>query len=250
MTGTMKAVVFKEPHVVALEDRPIPALREPTDIIVKVEFTALCGSELHVFRGHQPSPTGFIMGHEFTGTVSEVGSAVKTVAVGDQVVSPFTVSCGECFYCKEGLSSRCARGLLFGSAVLDGGQAEYVRVPLADATVVKAPAEIKDNALVLMADIFPTGFFAAHNAFSNFRPEQIAELTVVVIGCGPVGLCALINAEEFKPKHLLAVDGIESRLELAKSLGAEPWNYQKDREGLDKRVSIGERGLLRGYGSG
>ena len=232
----MKAVVFKEPHVVALEDRPIPTIQEPTDIIVKVEFTALCGSELHVFRGHQPSPTGFIMGHEFTGAVSEAGSAVTTVAKGDQIVSPFTVSCGECFYCRNGFSSRCAKCLLFGSAALDGGQAEYVRIPLADATVMKAPKEIKDNALVLMADIFPTGYFAASNAFSTFQPEQIKDLTVVLIGCGPVGLCACINAEEYKPKHLLAVDSVESRLDLAKNLGAEPWNFQKDREGLDKRV--------------
>jgi threonine dehydrogenase-like Zn-dependent dehydrogenase len=111
-----------------------------------------------------------------------------------------------------------------------------VRIPLADSTVVKAPAGVRDTALVLMADIWPTGFFAASNAFSTFSPAQIAASTVVVIGCGPVGLCALINAEEYKPKHLLAVDGVESRLELAKSLGAEPWNFQTQREGLDARV--------------
>ncbi|KAF2234397.1 putative alcohol dehydrogenase [Viridothelium virens] len=236
MSNTMKAVVFKSPHVVALEDRPVPTIRDPTDILVKVEYTALCGSELHVFRGHQPSPTGFIMGHEFTGSVVEAGSAVKSVAKGDRIVSPFTTSCGECFYCRDGHSSRCEKCLLFGTAALDGAQAEYVRVPLADATVMKAPPEIKENVLVLMADIFPTGYFAASNAFSNFAPEQIRDLTVVLIGCGPVGLCACINAEDYKPKHLLAVDSVESRLELAKSLGAEPWNFQKDREGLDKRV--------------
>lgn len=128
-----------------------------------------------------------------------------------------------------------------------------VRVPLADATVMKAPEEIEDNALVLMADIFPTGdspsplfliqgtdsgegYFAAHNAFKDLSKKQIADATVVVIGCGPVGLCALINAESYKPKHLLAVDSVQPRLNLAKSLGAEPWNFQTDREGLDKRV--------------
>ncbi|CAD6588071.1 MAG: hypothetical protein ASARMPREDX12_003150 [Alectoria sarmentosa] len=233
---TMKAVVFKEPHVVAIEDRPIPKIREPTDVIVKVIYTALCGSELHVFRGHQPSPTGFIMGHEFTGTVEETGSDVKNFEKGDQIVSPFTVSCGECFYCKQGYSSRCAKGALFGTAGLDGAQAEYVRVPLADSTAMKAPEGIADNALVLMADIFPTGCFAADNAFKDLTEEQISEATVVLIGCGPVGLCALINAENYKPKHLLAVDSIQSRLDLAKSLGAEPWNFQTDWEGLDKRV--------------
>ena len=111
-----------------------------------------------------------------------------------------------------------------------------VRVPLADATAVKAPEGIADNALVLMADIFPTGCFAAENAFKDMMKDEIAEATVVLIGCGPVGLCALINAESYNPKHLLAVDSIQSRLDLAKSLGAEPWNFQTDREGLDERV--------------
>ncbi|KAF2197883.1 putative alcohol dehydrogenase [Delitschia confertaspora ATCC 74209] len=234
--GTMKAVVFKGPGKVVIEDRPIPKIKDAGDIIVKVEKTALCGSELHVFRGHQPSPTGFIMGHEFTGTVNEVGSDVKTVKKGDRIVSPFTVSCGECFYCKHDFSSRCEKCLLFGSAALDGGQAEYVRIPLADSTVMKAPEGISDNALVLMADIFPTGYFAAHNAFKELSKKEIAESTVVLVGCGPVALCALTNIVDYNPKHILAVDSVESRLDLAKSLGAEPWNFQKDREGLDKRV--------------
>lgn len=101
---------------------------------------------------------------------------------------------------------------------------------------MKAPDGISDNALVLMADIFPTGYFAAHNAFKELSKEQIADSTVVLIGCGPVALCSLVNIVDYKPKHLLAVDSVESRLDLAKSLGAEPWNFQKDREGLDKRV--------------
>ena len=234
---TMKAVIFKGPFKVAIEERPIPKIKDPTDIIVKVDFTALCGSELHVFRGHQASGTDFIMGHEFTGVVEELGDEVKTVKKGDRVVSPFTASCGECFYCKRGFSSRCEKGLLFGSAVLDGGQAEYVRIPLADGTVMKAPPGIQENALVLMADIFPTGYFAAANGFTTFKPEEIKDLTVILIGCGPVGLCGLINALEYEPKHLFAVDGVESRLELAKKLGAhEVFNFQTQRELLDKRV--------------
>ncbi|PGH11586.1 hypothetical protein AJ80_07056 [Polytolypa hystricis UAMH7299] len=233
---TMQAVVFKGPYKIVVEQRPVPKIQDSKDIIVKVAQTALCGSELHVFRGHQPSATGFIMGHEFTGEVAEVGSDVCTVKKGDRIVCPFTMSCGECFYCKSGFSSRCEKSLLLGCALLDGAQADYVRVPMADSTVMKAPEEISDNALVLMADIFPTGYFAASNGFKQFTKEQIAELTVVVIGCGPVGLCAVANAEEYKPKNLLAVDSIPSRLDLAKSLGAEPWNFQTDREGLDKRV--------------
>ncbi|EZF29069.1 zinc-type alcohol dehydrogenase-like protein [Trichophyton mentagrophytes] len=233
---TMNAVVFKGPRQIVIEKRPVPKIRDPQDIIVKVTYTALCGSELHVYRGHQPSGVDFIMGHEFTGTVVDAGSDVKTVKVGDKVVSPFTASCGDCFYCKSGFSSRCVKSLLLGCPALNGGQAEYVRMPLADGSVMKAPEGINEHCLVLMADIFPTGFFAAQNGFKHFRKEQIPELTVVVMGCGPVGLCALINAEEYKPKNLLAVDSVPSRLELAKSLGAEPWNFQTDREGLEKRV--------------
>jgi len=233
---TMKAVVFKGTLKVEIEDRPIPKIVDPTDIIIKVKYSALCGSELHVFRGHQPSKTDFIMGHETTGEVSEIGEAVKNHTVGDKVIMPFTVSCGECFYCTRGFSSRCEKGLLFGCPILDGGQAEYMRVPLADATAVKAPEGIDEKKLVLMADIFPTGYFAAANAFRGFDEETIKQSVVVLIGCGPVGLCALINALEYGPRVVIAVDRVESRLELARQLGAEAWNDQKDRAGLEKRV--------------
>ncbi|KAI2631228.1 GroES-like protein [Xylaria nigripes] len=234
---TMRAVVFKGTKVVTVEERPIPTIQDPGDVIVKVKYTALCGSELHVFRGHQPSATGFIMGHEFTGTVHEVGSAVKTLKPGDAIVCPFTVSCGACFYCRRGFSSRCERSLLFGSPALDGGQAQYVRIPLADATAVKAPAAIEELKLCLMADILPTGYFAASNAFKQLTPDEVRDSVVVLIGCGPVGLCALVAALEYTPKAILAVDGIPSRLERAKNIGAEPWNYLEDGEGLAARVN-------------
>lgn len=175
-------------------------------------------------------------GHEFTGRVTEVGSDVKNFKKGDLVVSPFTTSCGQCFYCKQGYSSRCEKCQLFGTAILDGGQAEYVRVPLADSTAMVAPEGIKENALVLMADIFPTGFFAAQNAFKLLTEEQIHESTVVLIGCGPVALCALINLMDYKPKNVFAVDSVESRLKLAEDLGATPFNFMTNREGLDAKV--------------
>jgi threonine dehydrogenase-like Zn-dependent dehydrogenase len=137
------------------------------------------------------------MGHEFTGHVYEVGSSVKQLKVGDHVVTPFTTSCGECFYCKRGFSSRCIMSQLFGCPTLDGAQAEYVRVPLADTTAVKAPEGIKDEALVLMGDIFPTGFFAAKNGFQFSSPEEIKESVVVLIGCGPVALCSLVSITDY-----------------------------------------------------
>ncbi|KAL2859828.1 alcohol dehydrogenase family protein [Aspergillus lucknowensis] len=232
----MQAIVFKGPLQVALEQRPVPEIIDPTDVIVKVRYTALCGSELHVFRGHQPSGTGFVMGHEFTGEITAVGPQVQRFRVGDRIVSPFTTSCGKCFYCKHGCSSRCALCQLYGTVALDGGQADYVRVPLADTTLFSAPAGVDEKKLVLMADILPTGFFAARNAFKDMDDAVVQASTVLLFGCGPVGICALISALEYKPKHLLAIDSVPSRLELARSLGAEPWNFQTDRDGLHKRV--------------
>ncbi|OBT71339.1 hypothetical protein VF21_09648 [Pseudogymnoascus sp. 05NY08] len=233
----MKAVIFDGPNKVSVQDRPVPKIQDETDIIVKVAYTALCGSELHVFRGHQPSPTGFIMGHEFTGTVTNIGSDVATVQIGDKIVSPFTTSCSKCFYCLNSFSSRCSQSLLFGTAALDGAQAEYVRVPFADGTVMKAPAGIDDKRLVLMADIFPTGYFGAASAFNLLTPEQVSESTVVVVGCGPVGLCAIIAAASFGPKHLFAVDSVDSRLELARGLGAEPLNFLTDKKRMEDRIT-------------
>lgn len=176
------------------------------------------------------------MGHEFTGEVVETGAEVQTFQKGDRVVSPFTVSCGSCFYCVGGFTSRCTRSQLYGSAVLDGGQAEYVRIPLADATLCHAPTAIDEKKLVLMADIFPTGYFAARNAFQALEPPAIQNSTVLLFGCGPVGICALVSALEYQPKHLIAIDSVTSRLQLAQSLGAEPWNFQENERGLRDRV--------------
>ncbi|KAI9168097.1 zinc-type alcohol dehydrogenase-like protein [Paramyrothecium foliicola] len=210
--GTMRAVVFKGIKQVSVEETPVPQIQDDQDIIVKVKYTALCGSELHVFRGHQNSATGFIMGHEFSGVVQEIGSKVTG----------------------------------FKPALLDGSQAEYVRVPLADATALRAPAGIDEAKLCLMADIFPTGYFAAYNGLHGPRGlETDTDSVVVLLGCGPVGLCALVAALEYKPKALLAVDAIESRLATASSLGAEPWNYLTNREALSGRV----RELTNGRGA-
>ncbi|KAK0674369.1 putative S-glutathione dehydrogenase [Cercophora samala] len=236
---TMKAVVFHGPKKVAVEERPVPKIKHPLDVLVKVTATALCGSELHVFRGHQPSPTGFIMGHEFVGHIVAVGSSVTTLKVGDKVVAPFTTSCMNCFYCNLGYSSRCAHSLLFGSEKLDGAQATYVLVPHGPGTLTVAPPSsvISDRALILMADIFPTGYFGAKNAFTQLQKQDPTEATVVVIGCGPVGLCAIISAMEYKPKKLFAIDGVKSRLELARGLGAEPLDLNElGKEGIVKRV--------------
>ncbi|VVT56984.1 uncharacterized protein SAPINGB_P005471 [Magnusiomyces paraingens] len=261
---TMAAVVFNGPHNISLETKPVPALSSPGSVLLRVNYTALCGSELHVFRGHQPSPTGFIMGHEFTGVVVRAGADVRTLAVGDKVVSPFTISCGNnCFYCKHGASSRCTKSRLFGTAALDGGQAEYVDVPLADATLVKQP-HLKpgvdpvsaEKKLVLMADIFPTGYFAAKNAFKEAyftqpgynRPDtppstdsETSRFVALVVGCGPVGLCAIAAAKHLLPPDaiLYAIDSVPARLELAKSLGAIALPLDQDPVATIKKATEG-----------
>lgn len=232
----MKAVIFDGPYQISVQDRPVPKLLDDRDIIVKVSATALCGSELHVFRGLETTEPGFIMGHEFTGTVVQAGPDVKTVQIGDKVVSPFTVSCGTCFYCRNGLMSRCVESLLFGSKKLDGAQAEYVRVPHADGTVMKAPASISDKALILMADIFPTGFYGVKSAVSLCPNVNVQESTIVIVGCGPVGLCAVISALDLGAKHVFAIDSIDSRLDVARNLGAEPLNFATDKDGMVARI--------------
>lgn len=194
------------------------------------------------------------MGHEFTGIIVEAGADVKTLKVGDKVVSPFTacwcvliliILClclsdsrqsGECFYCQNEATSRCIHSKLFGSAVLDGGQAEYARIPMADSTAIQAPASISDQALVLMADIFPTGYYGIKSAV-ELRPKvDISQSTFVVIGCGPVGICAIISALHLKPKHVFAVDNVDSRLQMANKLGAVPLNFSDSIEKMQEQV--------------
>ncbi|KAH7368185.1 S-glutathione dehydrogenase [Plectosphaerella cucumerina] len=233
---TMKAVVYDGLKTVSVVDKPVPAIQDPRDIIVRVEAAAVCGSDLHVYRGIEPCTPGVTMGHEFSGFVVEKGDAVKTVSIGDRIVSPFTTSCMDCFYCRDGYSSRCEHSLLFGCEKLDGAQAEYVRVPFADGTVLRAPETLATDAALLMGDIWPTGFFGASNARQMLGPERWADAVVVVVGLGPVGLCAVITALGFAPRKVFAIDGIESRLKLAADLGAEPLNFNNGTPVMLERI--------------
>ncbi|KAI6779503.1 Zn-dependent alcohol dehydrogenase [Emericellopsis cladophorae] len=235
-SGTMKAVVFDGPYKVSVQDRPIPKVAHERDIVIKVQATALCGSDLHIYRGLEPTDPGPIMGHEFVGHVIEAGAGVQTVAVGDKIVCPFTVSCGQCWYCRQGDTARCVESACFGSPNLNGGQAEYVRIPHADGTVMKAPSSVPENALILMADILPTGFYGVKSALAMAQGADVSQSTMVIIGAGPVGCCAALSALHFKPKHLFVVDSVDSRLDIARKLGAEPLNFQKDPAGMKARV--------------
>jgi len=216
----MKAVVLHAPGRLAVDDVADPSILDPGDAIVAVSATAICGADLFPFHGLTPGfEAGTILGHEFAGAVVEVGSAVTAVRPGDRVVNASMISDGTCPSCKAGRVTQCAGRSLFGySGVyprLDGGQAELVRVPQADRALRLLPDGVSDEAAVFLADILPTGLAAVARA--DMREGD----TVVVVGCGPVGLMALLCARGLAGR-LIAVDGVQVRRELAATLGAEP----------------------------
>ncbi|ORY82041.1 chaperonin 10-like protein [Protomyces lactucae-debilis] len=240
----MKAVVFNGAYDLAVVERPAPRLLHDEDMIVQVLYAGVCGSDLHAYRGvEKVSSTGFICGHEFVGVVSELGSAVDAgrFPIGSKVVVPFTTSCGRCFFCIRGKSARCSDGLLFGSPKLDGGQAEYVRVPLANGTCVSLDSfegeqKLGDlKILLFLGDIWTTALYCAKNALKDalesFATHDLAseKLTIAVLGLGPVGLCTLIALEYLLKKHKLynqsrvyAIDSVQDRLDHVKEIGAFP----------------------------
>ena len=221
----MQAVVFRSEREVACESVPDPGLVDPTDALVRVRLTAICGSDLHVYHGREKGlDVGTVMGHEFVGEILECGRDVRGWKPGDSVLSPFTTSCGSCFYCREGLTSRCEQGQLYGwveaGQGLHGAQAEYVRVPLAGSTLVSIPEGVTDEEALLLGDVLSTGYHCARMA--DIRPNG----TYAVLGCGPVGLMAIVAARELGATTIYAVDTIPERLAHAARLGATPLDYK------------------------
>lgn len=215
----MKALTFHGKETVRFESIPDPEIIAPTDVILKVTCCAICGSDLHVYHEHEKGlDHGTAMGHEFTGEIVDVGAQVRSLHVGDVVMSPFTTSCGNCFYCTIGLTARCVHSELFGwrqnNHGLHGGQAEFVRVPLADTSLLKIPEGVTQEEGLLLGDILSTGFFCARQA------EIRASNTYVVIGCGPVGLMAILGVREFGAEKIYAIDTLPERLAKAKRFGA------------------------------
>ena len=216
----MRALTFQGVREVAVTDAPDPRVEEPGDAVVRVELTAICGSDLHVYRGAERGlDRGTVLGHEFAGEVIEVGSAVEGLAPGDRVVAPFSTSCGACPACDRGLSSRCERGQLFGwvegGVGLHGGQAELVRVPLASSSLVRVD-DGRDPAALFAGDVMSTGMYLA--ILGGVGPGD----RVAVIGCGPVGLMAAVAALDMGAAEVFALDLLEDRLELARAFGATP----------------------------
>lgn len=222
----MKALTFHGPKQIVYESVPDPAILDPTDVIIKVRQTAICGSDLHVYHGREMGlDCGSVMGHEFSGEVVATGSKVRGFKSGDRVVSPFTTNCGFCHSCSIGLTCRCENGDLYGwveqGKGLQGAQAEYVRAPHADATLVKLSPELDFELGLFLGDIMATGFYIADMAHVN--PKGV----YAVVGCGPVGLMAIVGAREMGAEMIFAIDCVPERLELAKSFGAITINYNE-----------------------
>lgn len=216
----MKGVCFKNVGQIETLNMAQPEIEMPGDAILKVTMAGLCGSDLHLFHGREVGvDQGTVMGHEVVGEVVAVGSDVNNLSVGDSAFAPFTTNCGHCYYCLAGLTARCVSGQLFGwrenNQGLHGCQSEFVRVPLADGTLKKKPAGLSDVSALLLADNFSTGFFCAEMA--DITPEK----TVVVIGCGTVGLLSIIAAKHLGAETIYAIDPIPQRRKEAESLGAQ-----------------------------
>jgi threonine dehydrogenase-like Zn-dependent dehydrogenase len=232
----MKAVVFHGIGDIRLEDVPEPRIEQPTDAIVRLTASAICGTDLHMIRGTMPGmQEGTILGHEGVGVVEKLGDHVRNLKVGDRVVIPSTIACGSCSYCRAGYYAQCdnanPNGREAGTAFyggpkatgpFNGLQAEKARVPFAHVNLVKLPDEVSDEQAILLSDIYPTGWFGA----------DIAEIedgdVVAVFGCGPVGQFAIASAKLMGAGRILAIDAREDRLAMARDQGAETINYEAE----------------------
>ncbi|WML55829.1 zinc-dependent alcohol dehydrogenase family protein [Neobacillus sp. PS3-12] len=212
----MKALVYRGPGRKEWTDIPKPTVQKPTDAVVKIVKTTICGSDLHILKGDVPAVTdGRVLGHEGVGIVEEVGPGVQNFKVGDKVLISCITSCGKCENCKKGLYAHCEDGGWILGHLIDGTQAEYVRIPHADNSLYNAPVGIDDDALVMLSDILPTGFeIGVLNG--QVKPGD----TIAIVGAGPVGLSALLTSQFYSPSEIIMVDLDDNRLELAKSFGA------------------------------
>ena len=212
----MKAVVYKGNGEIALADRPVPKILDDRDAIIKVTLTTICSSDIHIKHGAVPRAVpGTILGHEFVGRVVETGSAVKKIKPGDRVSVNVETFCGECFFCKRGFVNNCTDpdgGWALGCRI-DGGQAEYVRIPFADNGLTVIPDHVSDEQALFNGDILSTGYWAAK--IGELNPAD----TVAVIGAGPTGLCTMMCARLYTPARIIAIDTDEYRLNLAKEKG-------------------------------
>ncbi len=214
----MRATVYHGPFDVRIEQVRDAALQEPTDVVVRITHAAICGSDLWPYRGLEPFPPGGRLGHEWLGIVEDVGSQVSTIKKGDRVIAPFAISCGTCEFCHKGLHTNCLHGGFWGQTN-DGGQAEAIRAPLADGTLVVVPKsvegdEAKLKAILPLTDVMGTGHYAA--VVAGVHPGA----TVAIIGDGAVGLCGVLAARRLGAGRIILLGHQEQRLELGRRFGA------------------------------
>lgn len=231
----MKALVYKGPREVSVEEVADPVISKPTDAIIKVSSAAICGSDLHMYEGRSPAEAGTVFGHEIMGIVEEIGDAVQQIKVGDRVVLPFNIGCGLCFDCTRGFTNACLNlnpdgiGAGYGYAGMGpykGGQAEKVLVPYVDFNALKLPGKAGDeheDDFLMIADIFPTAWHATQQAKVDVGHS------VLIYGAGPVGLLSVLSAKLQGAAPIFIVDHHEDRLALAEELGAIPINFTKDK---------------------
>ncbi|GET28409.1 zinc-dependent alcohol dehydrogenase family protein [Prolixibacter sp. SD074] len=235
----MKALVYHGEHNIALEEKSNPKIENTTDAIVKVVKTTICGTDLGIYKGKNPyMRDGIILGHEGIGIIEEVGEGVSQFKVGDKVLISCITSCGSCEYCKKQLYSHCKDGGWILGHMIDGVQAEYVRIPYADNSLYKIPKTIDDDVAVMLSDILPTGHEIGVQ-YGNVKPGD----AIAIVGAGPVGMSVLLTAQFYSPTIIVMIDLDENRLEMAKSLGAT--HTLKPSENIKENIAeiVGEEGV-------
>ncbi len=213
----MRALVYQGPGRKAVQEAPDPEITDDGDVIVRVDATTICGTDLHILMGDVPVAPGRILGHEAVGTVDEVGEGVRRLRPGDRVLVSCISACGTCRFCREGRYGQClgGGGWVLGHTI-DGTQADYVRVPFADTSTYQVPDGVSDEEILMLADVLPTGYEVGVLA-GGVRPDDV----VAVVGTGPVGLSAITGARLYSPSHIVAIDLSDTRLEAAKQFGAD-----------------------------
>ena len=237
----MKAYEYLKPGHAQLTDKEKPTITSSTDAIIRIVKTTICGTDLHIIKGDTPEVKSHTtLGHEGIGIIEEIGDNVNNFKVGDKVIISYISSCGKCYYCKKGIYAHCENGggWILGHLV-NGTQAEYVKVPFADNSLYHAPSNLKEDALVMLSDILPTGY-----EIGVLKGKVKPGCTVAIVGAGPVGLAALLTAQFYSPSKIIMIDLDDNRLETAKELGATHLINSKETETAIKKVkSLNPRGV-------
>ncbi len=232
----MKALVYHGPGQKSLDERPMPAVQAPGDAIVRITNTTICGTDLHILKGDVPTcEPGRVLGHEGVGIVEFVGDAVSRFRPGDHVLISCITSCARCDYCRRGMYSHCADGGWILGNVIDGTQAEFVRIPYADSSLHAIPAGADEEALVMLSDILPTGFECG-----VLNGKIAPGSTVAIVGAGPIGLATLLTAQFYSPSRIIMIDLDDNRLAVARKFGATDTLNSAQDDVADKVMSLTE----------